>query len=81
MSNSSATSTAAAAPSCTTAVPNPTNGNVPITACNSYYNFDPSFPAAVAFAVFFGLLTVGHIVRAAVHRKVRPPIPSHSASV
>jgi hypothetical protein len=78
MSNSSATSSAAGA-SCTTAVPNPKNGNVPVTACNAYYNFDPSFGAAVAAAVFFGLLTVGHIVRAAIHKKVRAnpsPVPT-----
>jgi hypothetical protein len=51
--------------------PEPQNGNVPIDACNAYYNFDLSFPAAVAASVLFGLLTVGHVVRAVAHRKVR----------
>lgn len=55
---------------CVTAVPGE-NGNVPITACNSYYNFDPKFEPAVAMAVLFGLVTACQIVQAIMHRKVR----------
>lgn len=56
------------APSCTTAVPGK-YGNVPATACNSYYNFDPSFGAAVAVSVIFGVLTAAHLAEAVVFRK------------
>lgn len=59
------------AASCVTAVPGK-YGNVPITACNSYYNFNPEFAPAVAVAVLFGILTTAHIVEAAVFRKVGP---------
>ncbi|KAF3764665.1 hypothetical protein M406DRAFT_222371, partial [Cryphonectria parasitica EP155] len=54
--------------SCTTAVPGK-YGNVPITACNSNYNFDPSFSAAVAFSVLFGLLTLAHVTEAITFKK------------
>lgn len=46
---------------CTTAVPGK-HGNVPIDACNSYYNYDPQFAPAVAVAVIFGILAGVHIV-------------------
>jgi len=54
--------------SCTTAVPGQ-YGNVPIDACNSYYNFDPSFAPAVAVAVLFALLTTAHVVEAFAFKK------------
>lgn len=54
---------------CVTAVPGK-HGNVPITACNSYYNFNPEFAPAVAMAVLFGLVTASQLVQAIVHRKV-----------
>lgn len=54
--------------SCTTAVPGK-YGYVPPTACNSYYNFDPSFSAAVAVAVIFGILTLLHLTEAIVFKK------------
>ena len=50
------------------------NGNVPLSACNSYYNFDPQFAPAVAVAVIFGVLTTMHIFEAAVFKKVIPLI-------
>jgi len=52
------------------ATPGP-NGNVPITACNSYYNYDPQFAPAVAVAVIFGILTLAHIVEAFAYKKVK----------
>ena len=67
----SATTTESAKPSCVTATPGK-YGHVPTDACNSYYNFDPNFPAAIAFTVFFGLATLTHFVQAVVLRKVRP---------
>ena len=47
------------AQTCVTAVPGK-NGHVPIDigACNVYWAYDPSFSAAVAFAVLFGITTV-----------------------
>lgn len=46
------------------------NGNVPITACNAYYNYDPQFAPAVAVAVIFGVLTGIHLFEAIVFKKV-----------
>lgn len=68
------TTTASNSPSCTTAVPDK-YGHVPFDACNSYYNFDPNFEAAVAVAVLFGLLTAIHIAEAIIYKKVSPPRP------
>ncbi|GAB1318302.1 RTA1 like protein-domain-containing protein [Madurella fahalii] len=45
------------------------NGNVPITACNSYYNYDPQFAPAVAVAVIFGIFTGIHVFEAIVFKK------------
>ena len=59
----SATTAAASFPSCTTAVPGK-YGYVPPDACNSDYNYNPSFGAAVAFAVLFGLVFAGHLGQA-----------------
>lgn len=58
----------AAVASCTTAVPGK-YGHVPTSACNSYYNFDPSFSAAVAVSVIFGLLTLAHFAEALIFKK------------
>lgn len=63
-----APTSSASAASCTTAVPGK-YGNVPITACNSNYNFDPSFSAAVAVSVIFGILTVAHFTEAVIFKK------------
>lgn len=63
------TSTAdASMASCTTAVPGK-YGYVPETACNSNYNFSPSFPAAVAVSVIFGILTATHLAEAIIFKK------------
>ncbi|KAI9754743.1 MAG: hypothetical protein M1815_005442 [Lichina confinis] len=53
---------------CTTAVPGK-YGNVPVDACNSYYNFNPSFAPAVAVAVLFGILLTAHVIEAFAFRK------------
>ncbi|KAK3906177.1 RTA1 like protein-domain-containing protein [Staphylotrichum tortipilum] len=53
---------------CVKAVPGP-NGNVPITACNSYYNYDPQFAPAVAVAVIFGVFTAVHLVEGVLFKK------------
>jgi hypothetical protein len=53
---------------CTTAIPGP-YGYVPPSSCSALYLYNPSFSAAVAFAVLFGLLTIVHILLAILHRK------------
>ena len=58
--------------SCTTAVPG-RHGHVPITACNSYYNYDPQFPASVAVAAIFGIFTAAHTAQAIIYKKVGLP--------
>lgn len=54
--------------SCTTAVPGKF-GNVPIDACNSYYNYNPRFAPALAVAVIFGILLITHLALAIHFRK------------
>ena len=54
--------------SCTTADPG-RYGNVPINACNSYYNYNPRLEPALAVAVIFGTLTITHLVLGIVFRK------------
>ncbi|KAL2258968.1 hypothetical protein VTK26DRAFT_7516 [Humicola hyalothermophila] len=53
---------------CVSATPGP-NGNVPIWACNSYYNYDPQFAPAVAVAVIFGIFTGVHIFEGIAYKK------------
>ncbi|OCK73134.1 hypothetical protein K432DRAFT_254932, partial [Lepidopterella palustris CBS 459.81] len=60
--------TATSSSYCTTAVPGK-YGYVPEDACNAQWNYYPSFAAAVAFAVLFGFVLVGHVVEAFVFRK------------
>ncbi|KAK0732323.1 RTA1 like protein-domain-containing protein [Lasiosphaeris hirsuta] len=62
------TSTTAALPECTTAVPD-SNGYVPPSACNANYGFYPSWEWNLAFAVFFGLTTLVHLVQLFAYRK------------
>ncbi|EGX90799.1 RTA1 domain protein [Cordyceps militaris CM01] len=62
------TTSSAASPSCTTAIPDK-YGHVPFDACNSYYNDNPSFEANLAFAAIFGTSFVTHIVQAILHKK------------
>jgi hypothetical protein len=65
--------TGRATTSCTSAVPGK-YGYVPPNACNSYYNYNPQFSAAVAVAVLFGILSLAHITPAAIYKKVFIPI-------
>ncbi|KAK4118554.1 hypothetical protein N657DRAFT_694374 [Parathielavia appendiculata] len=53
---------------CDWVTPGP-NGNVPVGACNSYYNYDPQFAPAVAVAVIFGILTAVHVAEAFAFKK------------
>ena len=56
------------APSCTTAVPGK-YGYVPPDACNAQLSYAPSFSAAIAFSVLFGILTLAHLLLAIIFRK------------
>ena len=56
-------------PTCTmTSVPDK-NGYVPPGTCHAYYDYYPSFNAALAFAILFGILTTLHITQAAFYKK------------
>ena len=57
---------------CQSAVPGH-NGNVPVDACNSYYNYDPEFAPAVAVAAIFGVFLGVHLFMGIVYKKVCPP--------
>lgn len=65
---SASTTTSTSAPSCTTAVPG-RYGYVPPDACNAQWAYAPSFEAAIAFAVLFGILTIAHFALAITFRK------------
>ncbi|KAK3361763.1 RTA1 like protein-domain-containing protein [Lasiosphaeria ovina] len=45
------------------------NGNVPVDACNSYYNYDPQVAPAVATAVIFAIFTGIHLFEAFFFKK------------
>jgi hypothetical protein len=47
------------------------NGYVPEWACNSNYNYYPSFAAALIFTILFGITTLLHIYQAFSHKKLR----------
>lgn len=49
---------------CTPTVAPDKNGYVPPDQCNAMYDYYPSFNAAVAFSVIFGLLFMVHLVQA-----------------
>jgi uncharacterized MAPEG superfamily protein len=68
--SSTATSTASATASCISVTPDK-NGYVPEWACNSNYNYYPSFAAALIFAIIFGITTFLHIYQAFAHKKMR----------
>ncbi|KAF2036625.1 hypothetical protein EK21DRAFT_45544, partial [Setomelanomma holmii] len=53
---------------CTTAIP-ASNGYVPVEACNAQWSYSPSFPAAIAIAILFTLLTLTHLTLAITFRK------------
>ncbi|CAK7235066.1 hypothetical protein SBRCBS47491_009163 [Sporothrix bragantina] len=67
-SSTAPSATASSTASCVTAVPGK-YGNVPIDACNSQYNFNPTFAPAVAFSVIYALLTVVHVAQAFIYKK------------
>lgn len=53
---------------CTPTVAPDKNGWVPASECNAVYLYYPSFNAAIAFAVLFGLLMMTHFVQATIYK-------------
>ncbi|GFF54145.1 protein RTA1 [Aspergillus udagawae] len=53
---------------CTPTVTPDANGYVPPSECNALYQYYPSFGAALAFSVLFGILMITHFVQATVHK-------------
>jgi hypothetical protein len=53
---------------CTPTVAPDKNGWVPASECNALYLYYPSFNAAIAFAVLFGLLMIAHFVQATIYK-------------
>lgn len=53
---------------CTPTVSPDANGYVPPDQCNALYQYYPSFGAALAFSVLFGILMVTHFVQATIHK-------------
>ena len=68
ISSSTSTSTAAPTGSCINVTPGK-DGYVPEWACNSNYNYFPSFAAALVFAIIFGITTFTHIYQAFYFKK------------
>ena len=70
ITSTTSTTTASATGSCITVTPGK-DGYVPEWACNSNYNYNPSFVAALIFAIIFGITTFAHIYQAFAYKKVR----------
>lgn len=45
------------------------NGYVPPGSCGALWNYNPSFPAAIAFSVLFGALLIAHLAQAIQYKK------------
>ncbi|KAI8241160.1 putative transcriptional regulatory protein, partial [Colletotrichum sp. SAR 10_96] len=60
---------ALALPTCVQTIEPDANGYVPPGSCGALWNYYPSFAAAIAFAVVFGVLTAVHIWQAARYKK------------
>ncbi|KAH9229878.1 hypothetical protein COL26b_001361 [Colletotrichum chrysophilum] len=58
-----------ALPTCVQTIEPDANGYVPPGSCGALWNYYPSFAAAIAFAVVFGVLTAVHIWQAARYKK------------
>ncbi|KAG9242112.1 RTA1 like protein-domain-containing protein [Calycina marina] len=67
---STVSQTASATASCITATPGK-HGYVPPEACNAQWNYDPSFGAAIAFAILFGITATINVVQAFYYKKMK----------
>lgn len=57
-------------PTCIQNIEPDANGHLPPGTCHALWNYYPSFSAALAFTVIFGILTLAHLYQAIAHRKV-----------
>ncbi|KAI0836543.1 RTA1 like protein-domain-containing protein [Hypoxylon sp. FL0890] len=57
-------------PTCIQTIKPDANGYLPPGTCNALWDYYPSFSAALAFTVIFGLLTIAHLYEAIAYRKV-----------
>jgi hypothetical protein len=53
---------------CTPTVKPDQNGYVPPDQCNALYQYYPSFGAAIAFSVIFGIIMMTHFVQATIYK-------------
>ncbi|KAI1388042.1 RTA1 like protein-domain-containing protein [Hypoxylon trugodes] len=56
-------------PTCIQTIQPDPNGYLPPGTCNALWDYYPSFPAALAFTILFGLLTLAHIYQGIAYRK------------
>lgn len=56
-------------PTCTQTITPDKNGYVPPGTCNALYNYYPSFGAAIAMSIIFGIVSMAHITQAAIYKK------------
>jgi hypothetical protein len=66
---STVSSTTSATATCITGVPGK-YGYVNPSDCNSLWNFQPSYSAAIAFSVLFAIVTVAHLTQGILYKKV-----------
>lgn len=59
-----------AVPTCIQTIEADANGYLPPGTCNALWDYYPSFSAAMAFTILFGLLTLAHLYQAITSRKV-----------
>lgn len=56
-------------PTCIQNIEPDANGHLPPGTCHALWNYYPSFSAALAFTVIFGILTLAHLYQAIAYRK------------
>ncbi|KAI1373191.1 RTA1 like protein-domain-containing protein [Hypoxylon crocopeplum] len=56
-------------PTCVQTIESDANGYLPPGTCNALWDYYPSFSAALAFTILFGLLTLAHLYQGIAHRK------------
>ena len=57
-------------PTCIQTIAPDKNGFVPPGTCHAFYDYYPSFAAALVAAILFGIVTVAHISQATIYKKV-----------
>ncbi|KAI2789305.1 hypothetical protein POX_d04791 [Penicillium oxalicum] len=54
---------------CTPTITPDGNGYIPPSECNALYQYYPSFRAALAFSILFGILMITHLVQATIFKE------------